>query len=480
MRKSVFLLLVLTLIFPFTVSANETKPTRVDLVNPHQTYSYEEMLKDIEELETTYPDLITTEVLATTKYERDIVALRLGKGSEYTVLVNASAHAREHMTTNLVMEMIDVYAEAYINDRVIDGYSVREELQKGTLVFVPMVNPDGVTLQQEGLKAFPKEVHNDLIKMNGGSKDFTRWKANAEGIDPNRSYPEGWERVRNDPGYPSWAMHKGPEPLANIESKTMAEFAIELDPEMLISYHSSGEILYWYSHTNTKEIVERDRKLAQEIYKKTNYPLVAPNNDPSGGGYKDWFVVNVGKPSFTIEIGRWVNNRHLDNKKEFPRAWEKNKSIGLWAINRSYNLWAERVNQHEEDTGLKPIMVIDKVAVYKTPHFATRTQDRLSAKMLYPVRKHGNWYQIKTYAGLRWVYASEGMLAEYKVMQGKLKIEKTEVLFEHPFRKETRLSVVSPQEVTYIGGYFEHGWYQIKTWLGDKWVYLPSIKYKES
>lgn len=57
--------------------------------------------------------------------------------------------------------------------------------------FVPMVNPDGVTLQQEELKAFPISLHASLLEMNEGSKNFKRWKANAKGIDLNRQYKAG-------------------------------------------------------------------------------------------------------------------------------------------------------------------------------------------------------------------------------------------------------------------------------------------------
>src|SRR5690606_4848826 len=137
-------------------------------------------------------------IVGKSEYGRDIYAVSLGKG-EATSFINGSHHAREWLTTNLNMNMIDEYASAYRKNNSIDGFNVRRILNDTTIWFIPMVNPDGVILQQEGLQAYPKSMHNSLIAMNKGSRNFTRWKANIKGIDLNRQYDAGWSTIRNSP-----------------------------------------------------------------------------------------------------------------------------------------------------------------------------------------------------------------------------------------------------------------------------------------
>ena len=69
-----------------------------------------------------------------------------------------------------------------IKKQKIDGYDAKKILNNTTIWFIPMVNPDGVTLQQTGLTSFPKADHAKIIKMNNGSTNFKRWKANGKGL----------------------------------------------------------------------------------------------------------------------------------------------------------------------------------------------------------------------------------------------------------------------------------------------------------
>lgn len=79
------------------------------IVNPNQTYSTAKMLNDIKKLEQAYPGIIKKEVIGKSEYGRNIYAVSLGKGDS-TVFINGSHHAREWITTNLTMNMIDKYS----------------------------------------------------------------------------------------------------------------------------------------------------------------------------------------------------------------------------------------------------------------------------------------------------------------------------------------------------------------------------------
>lgn len=52
-----------------------------------------------------------------------------------------------------------------------------------------MINSDGVTLVQHGLKSVSVTYRNKVLAANGGSHNFQRYKANMRGGDLNRNYP---------------------------------------------------------------------------------------------------------------------------------------------------------------------------------------------------------------------------------------------------------------------------------------------------
>lgn len=317
------------------VYAENTK----QVVDYNQTYTYEMMVQQINQLVVMYPGLIEKKNIGKTKYGRDIWAVKLGKGRA-TVFINGSHHAREWMTSTLNMYMIEQYAKSYQNNTSVEGYKTREVLNNTSIWFVPMVNPDGVTLQQKGLNAFPRSEHASLLKMNEGSYNFKKWKANAQGIDLNRQYPAGWNTITKNATNPFWQNHKGSKPLEAIETKSLATFTYQTNPEIAVSYHASGRILYWNYKTPSRNL-SRDTKLATKFSSITKYSVVKPTPNPSGGGYSDWFIQEFGKPAFTPEISYHVGNTHVP-LSVFPEEWKRNKSIGLWIASEGYQLWYEK------------------------------------------------------------------------------------------------------------------------------------------
>lgn len=309
------------------------------IVNPNRVYTYEILCSDLKELSETYPGVVRYITIGKTLYNRQIWAVKLGRG-ESMVFFNGSHHANEWLTTNLIMYMIDTYCQFYINEQKLGEYDVREVLDNTSIWFVPMVNPDGVTLQQQGLQGFPADSRDFLIKLNMGSTDFKRWKSNAQGIDLNRQYPAGWEDIKINSLVPSFKEHKGFFPLVASEAKAVADFTNNIDPEITVSYHSSGRVIYWNFH-NREENVKRDYKIASKFSDITGYGLVSPEANPDGGGYKDWFIQKFNRPGFTPEIGIYTPDINLPVSMFFDE-WQRNKKVGLFIALEGYKLWNKR------------------------------------------------------------------------------------------------------------------------------------------
>ena len=364
MTKFRILLLSLLLLFGTFVFSESTYAQSSPFVNPNQTYSYANMQKDIKKLEKAYPGLIKQEIIGKSEYGRNIYAVSLGKG-ESTVFINGSHHAREWITTNLTMNMIDKYATAYKSNTGINGYNVKKLLNDTTIWFVPMVNPDGVTLQQSGLKSFPAKDHAKIIKMNGGSKNFKRWKANGKGVDLNRQYSPNWKNL-GGPKSPSYKNYNGPKVASASETKAILSFVNKINPEIAISYHSSGQIIFWkYQQTGSR--YTQDAHYASKLSKITGYSLVKSKS--FGGGFSDWFSTVEKKPAFTIEVSPAVGETHVP-LRNYAKIWSQNASIGLYTAQEGYKLFDSR-KATARDKVTKQIKTYNKTAAKLKNYYST-------------------------------------------------------------------------------------------------------------
>jgi murein tripeptide amidase MpaA len=201
--------------------------------------------------------------------------------------------------------------------------NVRKTLDQTSIWFVPMVNPDGVTLVQKGYKSAKNPA--EVMSINGFSTDFSSWKANIRGVDLNRQYPADWENVLHNTGKPSPKNYKGTAPLTEPEAKAMANFVHRHNFKAAANYHSSGEILYWYFNQTTH--YSRDYALARKIGQITGYSLVDAVYKPSAA-FQDWFIYQTGYPGFTVEISPYVVEGEVP-LHYFDRIWSQNKTIGL-------------------------------------------------------------------------------------------------------------------------------------------------------
>jgi g-D-glutamyl-meso-diaminopimelate peptidase len=318
MKRMMLSLLALCFIFPSTTIGSE-------IVYPAQVYTYKEMMRDINILKERYPGELHVKVIGVSTFGRDIPAIKLGQGQN-NVLFIGSHHGREWLTTNLLMEMVEVYTKAYHRKESLYGYDT-SILNDVSIWFVPMLNPDGVTLQQQGPDEFPFTYKEVLLEMNENDLDFKKWKANGVGIDLNRQYPAGWDQITGDSPNASFHYYKGTKPLEADEVRALVRFTYEIDPSIAVSYHSSGRVLYWY-YNNRPHLVKRDKRIAEKFSKITGYELAEPPKTAVGGGYTDWFITEFMRPAFTAEISFDVTETNPP-LYVLPEEWRRNKTIGL-------------------------------------------------------------------------------------------------------------------------------------------------------
>lgn len=294
------------------------------IVKTNKPYSYEMLENDLSKINEKYQEKVKIKSIGTTHFGRDIWAIKLGKGKKNVVLIG-SHHGREWLTSLMLMKMLESYAASY-EEKGLFGFKSNHILNEVSLWFVPMLNPDGVAIQQNDLKSFPSKHLELLVKMNEGSDNFKRWKANGMGIDLNRQYPAGWDRLNQDPASPSYKFYKGEKPLESKEVLSLTKFIKEINPSIAVAYHTAGREIFW-NYKNGKHL-KRDKLVAKQISKITGYKLTKPEKDAVGGGFTDWFITTYHRPAMTIEICYLVGETNPP-LSVFKKEWKRNRYVGL-------------------------------------------------------------------------------------------------------------------------------------------------------
>ncbi len=301
-----------------------------NMVNPSNNITYGMYNYYVRVIAQLYPEFTKVENIGKSVQGKSIYALRVGNGKK-EILMDASLHAREHMTTNVLMEMIDTYTESYRKKSTFAGYNVKSTLDKTSIWFVPMMNPDGVTLVQKGLNGVDSKYRTSLKKYNQGSNNFNRWKANGRGVDLNRNFDGVWKYLAATPK--SYMNYKGPSVFSEPESKALKAFVERHQFKTNLSYHSSGQIVYWFNF-QTSANRTRDLNLAKSVARITGYSVVPPLYYRGSGSSADWFILSQKKPGLTIEIAPYAGYGPVPHRY-WSSVWNKNKSIGLYGANEA-------------------------------------------------------------------------------------------------------------------------------------------------
>ncbi|MEK8126393.1 M14 family metallopeptidase [Paenibacillus filicis] len=264
-------------------------------------YGYAALVSQLKRLQRDYPFLETGSV-GRTVLGQTIPYIRIGSGSR-EVHYNGAFHANEWMTSLLLMQFVESYAAAWRNGDKIAGRDARRLAEESSLWIVPMVNPDGVDLSLHGV-ASGHPYYERLLAWNGGSADFSGWKANIRGVDLNDQFPAYWEteRDRRDVAGPGPRDYTGASPLSEPEAAAMAAFTASRDFRLVMAFHTQGREIYWnYRDYEPGE----SAAMAQRLEELSGYRAVKLTG--SDAGYKDWFIREYRKPGFTIEAGFGVN-----------------------------------------------------------------------------------------------------------------------------------------------------------------------------
>lgn len=246
-----------------------------------------------------------------------IYGVHIGNYDGNQILVEGAIHAREYITSSLIVELVKYYYKMPID---------------GGMYFIPMVNPDGVRLVLDGLEGIKCEkLREFLTSVNDGKNDFSQWKADANAVDLNVNFDALWGGGSQNVFCPAPGNFVGYYPNSEREVNTLINFTNKNQPNATISYHTKGEVIYYGFEMLNAEQLARDLKIAQTLSGVTGYQIVKTEN--STGGYSDWVSEYLGVPAYTIEVGN-ASLPHPIGENQLPLIFEQNKDVPMTLLNQ--------------------------------------------------------------------------------------------------------------------------------------------------
>lgn len=288
--------------------------------------TFAELTNILNDYKTRYPGILAVESIGKSHEGRDIWAVKISdnvgvKEDEPAVFFNAMHHAREVMTTEIAVDMIEQLTSGYASNSRTQNWVNNNEIW-----IVPMVNPDG---------------NNKVWTSNNMWRKNTR---EGYGVDINRNYPYAWGTCNGSSGSTSSDTYRGPSAGSEPETQAMMGLVSKVKPVLSISYHSYSElVIYPYGcdnqHTPDRETVESvGRQLASRLPKDGASGTYDPGTSwellyAVDGGDIDWYYNEHGVIPYVIE----VNSTSQGFQPPFSwrqRTVEKNRAGWGYMIDR--------------------------------------------------------------------------------------------------------------------------------------------------
>ena len=294
-------------------------------------YTYGEFQRDMALLQKNAGVALRVDEIGQTADGNRLYDFRVGNpAAERHLLVFGGIHAREYITAQLVMRQLVQLLSDQSTNGSYENIAVRELLSNTEIHFIPMANPDGISISQLGLEGLRTEAVRETVRQialkDGKALTETylrQWKSNANGVDLNRNFDALWESYNDHLGHASADHYKGTAPECELESKALADLTRQFQFDATLSYHTQGEVIYW-NFGQEGELKNMSLLLANCVSELTGYRLDGNFQALDTAGYKDWAISKLGIPSLTIEAGHGGNPV---DPAQMDAIWRENRDV---------------------------------------------------------------------------------------------------------------------------------------------------------
>jgi hypothetical protein len=264
------------------------------------------MVAEVDRVVAAYPAIAAKRVLGQTYQGRNIVAVKISDNvgtdeAETEVLYDANHHAREHLTVEMALYLLNLYTSNYAGDT-----RVRNVVNSREIWIIPSVNPDGA-------------------EYDVATGSYRSWRKNRQpnsgssyvGTDLNRNYGYRWGCCGGSSSNPSSDTYRGPSAFSAPETQVVRNFVQSRivggvqQIKAAIDFHSYSELVLWpFGHTtaNTGTGMTADQyntfaTLGRQMAATNNYtPEQSSDLYITDGDSLDWLWGTQGIFAYTFEL----------------------------------------------------------------------------------------------------------------------------------------------------------------------------------
>jgi len=277
-------------------------PQNFELGSMGGVTTYQEMLNELDQMRSLYPNLITARTsissTKTTIEGRDIFYVKLSDNpdvdeNEAEVLYTGVHHAREPLSMTNQLYYMWYLLENYATDQ-----KIRNIVDNTELYFIPVVNPDGY-------------LYNQQTNPNGGGM----WRKNRRnngngtyGVDLNRNYSFQWG-LDNSGSSPNSSsdVYRGTGPFSEPETQMMRDFVQSHNFTNAFNNHSYSNLMLrpWGYTGSTHAKEELYDELSEQMcwHNRYQYGNSSKVIYSANGEADDWFYGIEDILAWTPEIG---------------------------------------------------------------------------------------------------------------------------------------------------------------------------------
>ncbi|GCD43360.1 M14 family zinc carboxypeptidase [Streptomyces paromomycinus] len=265
-----------------------------------------EATAEINALVAKYPAILSKRVIGKTYEGRDILALKLSKNvaqdeNEPEVLFTAHQHAREHLTVEMALYLLNDYTSKYGSDP-----RVTKMLDSREIWVVPDVNPDGgaYDIATGSFRSWRKNR-----QPNSGSSNV--------GTDLNRNWDFKWGCCGGSSGSTGSETYRGPSAASAPEVKVVTNFVRSRivggvqQIKTAIDFHTYSELVLWpygYTYNDTAPGMTQDDRdafaaVGKSMAASNGYtPEQSSDLYITDGSIDDWLWGNQKIFGYTFEM----------------------------------------------------------------------------------------------------------------------------------------------------------------------------------
>jgi hypothetical protein len=269
-------------------------------------HSYAEMTNETAAIAAAYPSIVSRSSIGRTYQNREIWALKVSDNvttdeAEPEVLFTHNQHAREHLTVEMAMYLLNELTTKYATDA-----RIRSVVDSREIWIIPSVNPDGAEYD-----------------VSTGS--YAMWRKNRQptagsssiGTDLNRNWSFQWGCCGGSSATPSSETFRGPGAFSAPETQRVRDFVASRrvggvqQIKTGIDFHTYSELILWpYGYTTadttptmTADVRNTFASIGQNMATTNGYtPEQASDLYIADGTIDDWLWGAEGIFGYTFEM----------------------------------------------------------------------------------------------------------------------------------------------------------------------------------